>query len=224
MTDDSRSGDREIERTMRLLAHDLRNPLAAILANAEILRSMVDGDEPREIATEIKEAGEVMRGVLADLTDSFRLEAGTLPLSIEPARLEPIASSVVLAHDAALSGRGIAASVDIPASEARLCDGKLLARVLAILVDAALRGCPSGGSVRMAATAEGLAVLDSGRAVRVADADLLDRFPGQHRDRPLRPLSLSLAAHAMRAMGGSLASRATDEGTQRWVLTLRAVP
>ena len=81
----------EIERMrtefLSLVSHELRTPLAAIKGSvATVLDATqaVDPAELREFLRVIDEQANHMRGLIADLLDAGRLDAGTLSVSPEP--------------------------------------------------------------------------------------------------------------------------------------------
>jgi signal transduction histidine kinase/CheY-like chemotaxis protein len=68
------------------MSHELRTPLNAVLGFAQLLRmdrSQVFGEEQRHRVKLIEKAGQHLLSMLGDVMDLSRIEAGSLPLSIE---------------------------------------------------------------------------------------------------------------------------------------------
>ena len=86
---------REREDILRAVSHDLRNPLAVILGQAQLLRRTLersghDGKEQAS-ATAIIAASQRMDAMIQDLVDAARAEAGQLSLRREAINLRPFA-------------------------------------------------------------------------------------------------------------------------------------
>jgi signal transduction histidine kinase len=64
------------DETLRIVAHDLRNPLNTIIIEAELLKMQVKGTE--ESVASIHSSAVRMSRMIEDLLDVARLEAGVL--------------------------------------------------------------------------------------------------------------------------------------------------
>jgi signal transduction histidine kinase len=84
-----------------ILAHDLRNPLAAVLMNARLLRN-AEGERERTIATRIIASGERMTRMIDQILDWSRVRsaAGHVQLVRSDCDLAKIAEQVVGEHQA----------------------------------------------------------------------------------------------------------------------------
>ena len=98
----------EIERMrtefLGLVSHELRTPLAAIKGSAVTLLeepARLDPAEMREFFRVIVEQADQMRGLIADLLDSGRIDSGTLSVTPEPTA---VADLIEGARSAFLSG------------------------------------------------------------------------------------------------------------------------
>lgn len=63
-----------------IVSHELRTPVSAILAGAHVLRDGTLPDQREETADLIIDAGRLMTGMLSDLLDHSKMEAGAMPL------------------------------------------------------------------------------------------------------------------------------------------------
>jgi signal transduction histidine kinase len=156
------------DRVLSVVAHDLRNPLAAIAMDAEMVRCLLSEEEHAdqyEGVARIERIAHRMHGMIEDLLDVSRLERGTFavrPAPCEPrdvlAEAEGMLQPLARAKGVALVFEGPAELPTIPADSGRVM------QVLSNLVGNALDFTPAGGSVRVSWEPD-----DSGLTVRVAD-------------------------------------------------------
>ena len=151
------------------LAHDLKNPLAAVLSNLSFLQGSDRDADEREALDESLFAAARLDRMLDDVVALTRIRAG---------ELEPAPSSVdlaALANDLAgrlalLRGNRV---LQIDVVEARLLtDEALLRRVLINLLEHCLRHTPSKGAVLLRSGRDG-----AGLVLRVVDGGS-PFFPG----------------------------------------------
>jgi two-component system, sensor histidine kinase and response regulator len=91
-----------------LLAHDLRNPLSAILASAQLLHHRTEDRHAREAAARILSSGKHMSRLIEDMLDLARARlAGGIVLKREAADFRALLERVVREHQAAAPGRVI---------------------------------------------------------------------------------------------------------------------
>jgi two-component system, sensor histidine kinase and response regulator len=91
-----------------LLAHDLRNPLSAILASAQLLHRRTSDQHAQEAAARILASGKHMSRLIEDMLDLARARlAGGIVVKREPADLEELVERVVREHQAAAPARVI---------------------------------------------------------------------------------------------------------------------
>jgi signal transduction histidine kinase len=133
------------------VSHDLRTPLAGLRAMAEALEDGVP-DDPAAYYKQIGAEVERLTGMVDDLFDLSRIQAGVIVPTTEPIDMADLVSDVVAAltplaasRDVALRG-GNAAHVMVPAS------GAELGRAVSNLVVNAIRHTPPGGRVEIAVT------------------------------------------------------------------------
>lgn len=80
-----------------MLSHDLRAPLSAITASAELLTLVEDVEEQRILVSRIQSSAERMTRLIADLLDLTRMQlGGGIPIVRTPTDLQPIGREVVL--------------------------------------------------------------------------------------------------------------------------------
>jgi signal transduction histidine kinase len=162
-------------------SHELRNPLAIIRTNADVALADPDAspDELRQTIATVKRAGDRMSLLVDDLLALARRQQPTLehePVDLGAAVAEASDDFVVPAEtrDIVLD-RAIAPGVVVTG------DREALKRVVANLLDNAVRLAPAGSRIRLATGSEGnrawIAVADEGPGISPDDQQhVFDRF------------------------------------------------
>jgi PAS domain S-box-containing protein len=155
-----KSGELEIHRAVQVrdrvlgvVAHDLRNPLAAILAQSQaLLRQAQPGRTDGKAIELIARAAARMNRLIQDLLDVTRIESGKLPLdrtSLAPASLT--ADAVDLQRVLAVSG-SLDLRLELPDNLPEVwADRDRLLQVLENLIGNAIKFTGSGGSITVGA-------------------------------------------------------------------------
>jgi signal transduction histidine kinase len=142
---------REQEAFLEAVAHDLKNPLAALRAQAQLLgRRLRGGRAPdptwlRELAGSVEQATRRMEAQLGELQDAMRLRAGHL-LELQPVPTDLVALVRAAASDAETPTHRIALVGEDAALVGRW-DPLRLRRVLDNLLSNAVKYSPEGGSI-----------------------------------------------------------------------------
>ena len=186
------------------LSHELKNPVAAIRASAEVL---VDGaiDEPEEAArflARIREATSRIEALLGELLGLARLEAR----GIEEAALVDLTG---VAREVTERARERGASVTIEGASAEVKgDRAWLARLIENLVDNAVVHGKSEGAIRVVITSRGgdvlLRVSSSGAVSEGVRKRLFRRFVTTRPDKGGTGLGLAIVRAVAEAHGGSV--------------------
>jgi two-component system sensor histidine kinase MtrB len=188
------------------VAHELRTPLAALVAEASILREHLD-----ELPVESRRTGELLvadvgrlRTLVDDLMEVSRFDAGAEQIASEPVDLGGLVRSVAAA-------RLPDASLDLPDAPLIIeTDPRRLERILGNLLDNAREHAPGAQVVvTLAAGADeiALAVADRGPGVPPDRLDgIFERFykadPSRHGGSS--GLGLAIAAEHAALLGGYL--------------------
>lgn len=202
--------DRSREDRRALLAdvtHELRTPLQVIAGSTE---AMLDGVHPRDDAhlAPILAETEVMNRLLDDLRTISLAEAGVLPLHREETDIRRLIADVAASHAPAARAAGISlTAADGPPLLADV-DPIRIHEVVANLVTNALRHTPAGGSVALAARADGgwleIVVADTGEGIDPAALDrVFDRYQ-RRGDSGGSGLGLTIARDLVAAHGGTI--------------------
>ncbi|MCX4776252.1 sensor histidine kinase [Streptomyces sp. NBC_01264] len=229
-----KAADRLRTALLRAVSHDLRTPLAGALAAVSSLRDP-DVEFSAEDRAELLDSAEVslnrLNRLVENLLDLSRLQAGALALDLRATTLEEVLPLALDSLDPS-PGQGPAIDVqNLEAVPALLADPPLLERVLANLVDNAVRHAPADRPVLVTASA-----LAGQVEVRIAD-----HGPGiaaDDRERAFEPfqrlgdrdntaglgLGLALARGLTEAMDGTLTPEDTPGGGLTMVLSLPVAP
>jgi signal transduction histidine kinase len=171
--------EQELEQALRareelaaIVSHDLRAPLAAVSAAAASLLEEDEGATP-EVTVIARNASRMGR-MVQDLLDFSSLEAGRLPMALEPHKIGPLVRAAV--DDARTLARKKKLVYDGPLPERDatvLVDPERIHSVLDNLIGNALKFAPEGGriTVRVAADAESVnvSVADDGPGIAADD-------------------------------------------------------
>ena len=165
----------ELERSraefLGLVSHELRAPLAAIKGSAATARGasrILDPAEVRQFFRIIEEHADQIDGLVGDLLDAGRIEAGMLSVDPEPSE---VAALVDQARNTFLSGGGRhTLQIDLPPDLPRvMVERQRIVQVLNNLFSNAARHSPESSPIRVAAERDGvfvaLSVSDEGRGV-----------------------------------------------------------
>jgi two-component system sensor histidine kinase KdpD len=165
---------------LQAVSHDLRTPLASIKASVTSLRQPEiawSEDDTAEFLRTIDEETDRLTNLVENLLDMSRINAGVLSPTVRPLALE----EVVPAALASLGDRAARVDTDVSESLPRvLADPALLERVVANIIDNAVRLSPPDKRVRVAAGAY------DGRI----DLRVIDQGPGiprEQRDHVFQP-------------------------------------
>jgi signal transduction histidine kinase len=148
------------------LSHELKNPIAAIRAAAEVLEEGA-ADRPEtahRFAARIRESAARLQSLTQDLLSLARLEARGLEEQREVVQLEGLLGEVVESHRAAAAAAGVALQLSAKGAHRTRGDAPWLRRAFDNLVANALQHTPRGGRVVVS-------IEERGSAVRVAVAD-----------------------------------------------------
>lgn len=141
-----------------ILVHDLRNPLAGLLANLKLLEFEALTPEMQESVDGATASADRLKALVDDLLEVRGLEAGVLRAVRAPTALRPLIEAVVRELAPAATAQGVSLAVDAVDDVTAELDADLVRRAVANLVVNALRYAPDGDTVRVGATADATAV------------------------------------------------------------------
>ncbi len=86
--DEARKATKAKSRFIANVTHELRTPLNALIGMSDLLTEMDLADEPREAAQIVSESAKGLLGLVNDVLDFAKIEAGKLELNNQPFHLE----------------------------------------------------------------------------------------------------------------------------------------
>ena len=215
----------ELRRSLlSAVSHDLRTPLAAAKAAVSSLRSDdVDfsAEDTSELLATIEESIDQLTALVGNLLDSSRLAAGVIAPNLQSVYLEETVQRALVGISKHSTGfRSVALDrVKVEVDDAvAMADAGLLERVLANVIDNALRYAPDS-PVRVTASTVGgrvlIAVIDEGPGIPRGTAEQLfapfQRLGDQDNTTGVG-LGLSVAKGFVDAMGGTIQATDTPGG------------
>jgi signal transduction histidine kinase len=254
---DARDRERALEASRRELvawiSHDLRTPLAGIRATAEALSDglVTDAETTARYHGQMLADAERLTGMVDDLFELARLQAGALELTLEKVSLSDIVSDAVAAVDPIARARRVTVAGSTLDAVYVDADAAQVSRALINLLVNAIRHTPDDGTVEVRVErdgvpgGDGLDSADDARAiVAVADrcggiaaADLprvfdlgfrgeTARTPGAGGDHPHQPrvrsgIGLAIVRGIVEAHGGEVTVHNQHDGC-RFVVALPA--
>jgi signal transduction histidine kinase len=186
MAHDLAGVDRQRRELVANVSHELRTPLAALRA---VLENVVDGvvpDDPAVLATALAQA-ERMSGLVEDLLDLARVDAGRAPLETRPVDVAALLADAVA--EAESLGRGVSYDVRVLGELTVTADPDRLHQLVANLLDNASRHSPAGGTVVVLAERR-----DARWVLEVRDAG--PGVPPEARERVFEPFGTFAASGA----------------------------
>jgi two-component system cell cycle sensor histidine kinase PleC len=135
------------------LSHDIRTPLNHIIGFAELMRHQTYGPlgdaRYSDYVQSIKTSGEHLLASFATILDLAELESGQKPLRSEPVDIDDLLDSVIQRFRAQASRAGVLFVLGEPSAAVVRGDRLGLSRMVANIVENALRFTPSGGRVTL---------------------------------------------------------------------------
>ena len=218
----------ELERLraefLGMVSHELRTPLAAIKGSVAAVRGAAPALPQAEVDQFLRivdTQADHMQGLIGNLLDAGRIEAGTLSVAPEPSE---VAVLVDLARSTFLNGGARhAVAIDLPAELPWvMADRQRIVQVLTNLLTNAARNSPESSPIRVEAARDGahvaVSVSDEGRGV---PPEMLGRLFAKHAaftgggPRQGAGLGLAICKGLVEAHGGRI--RAESEGLGRGV-------
>jgi len=225
----------ELRRSLlSAVSHDLRTPLAAAKAAVSSLRSddvRFSADDVAELLATIEESIDQLTALVDNLLDSSRLAAGAVHPELKRVYLEEVVQRALLSIGRGTTGFGGAGldRVKVEVDDAvALADAGLLERVLANLIDNALRYAPSSIVRVNAGTIADrvlINVVDEGPGLpRGSEDRMFEAFQrlGDQDTRSGVGLGLSVVRGFVEAMGGTVTATDTPGGGLTVVVDLAA--
>ncbi|MGZ8196850.1 MAG: hybrid sensor histidine kinase/response regulator [Burkholderiales bacterium] len=162
------AGERRKNHFLATLAHELRNPLAAIRNSSALLRTFPSADPAFDRVREVIERqSRNLEHLVDDLLDSARITAGKITLVTSYVGVAGVINEAVETVQHQLAARGHELSVSLPPQATSIYGDKLrLVQIFVNLLTNAIKYTPEGGRIDIQATSDAnevtIAVTDTG--------------------------------------------------------------
>jgi signal transduction histidine kinase len=218
------------------MSHELRTPLNAIIGYTSLILSNIYGEIPdkvREPLDRVRLSSRHLLGLINDVLDLAKIEAGRLTLSIADFSIKQVVQSVMTAMEPLAAEKKLPLRASVPAElPAARGDARRINQVLLNLVANAIKFTDAGEVAVRVSLAEGeflLSVTDTGPGIAEAEQDkIFEEFQqAGNSNAPLKGgtgLGLSIALKIVEAHGGRMGvESAPGKGSTFWfTLPMRA--
>ena len=154
------------------MSHELRTPLNAILGYTELIVDRIYGDVPEkilEIMSRVQRSSRHLLGLINDVLDMSKIEAGQLQLSLKEYSFTDTVYTVVAAMESLVAEKSLCLTVDVDADlPLGFGDDRRLAQVLLNLLGNAVKFTDHGGVTVGAKKSDGqflVSVADTGPGI-----------------------------------------------------------
>lgn len=228
---------REVEQRrqdmVNMLIHDLKAPLATILASMELLATdygeTMDAQQ-REVVRVADQSAQHMLQLIASLLEVRRLEDGRVPIYLQPLDMATLLKKLVEQARLLADQKEVDLRLELPHAEVwAFADASLTSRIVVNLLDNAIKFTPEGGQVVVTCQAgKGeltVSVADDGPGIPQAQQDLIfDTFTQVRREAPIQQasvgLGLALCKLAVEAQDGRIWVESEPGGETLFKFTL----
>ena len=158
------------------MSHELRKPMNAILGYTELILDNIYGEpteKMRGVLTRVQSNGKHLLGLINDVLDLSKIEAGQLTLSLADYSVKDIVHNVFSSVESLAKNKKLALTIDLPPKlPAAHGDERRLSQVLLNLVGNSIKFTDKGEVAIKAEAANGsftLSVRDTGPGIAEAD-------------------------------------------------------
>ena len=221
--------NREKSEFLSRMSHELRTPLNAVMGFGQLLDEADMGPEEKDSVSQIIAAGQHLLGLVDEVLDIGRIDAGELALSLEPVRVGDIVREAMSLLRPLADERRVELNADISASPLRvMADRRRLKQVVINLLSNAIKYNREAGTVTIGCIDgddgwQRIEVTDTGPGIAPENVDRLfapfDRIGAeQNSDVEGAGLGLALSRRLVEAMSGKLGLRSeVGVGSTFWV-------
>lgn len=167
--------DQYKSEVLRIVAHDLRSPVAAIRSLADLVAERHPDDaETAEFSAMISRSADSVLGMVSNLLDAAALEEGRMAPALRPLDLRPLLTDLARLHEAQVRAKHQRIELRLEGDLTCTGDPQLLTTAVANLLSNASKFSPEGSCVRLRAGRHSageivLAVQDEGPGLTAED-------------------------------------------------------
>ena len=217
---EAESAVRARDEVLKVVSHDLRNPLGMIKLSASWMRQSAPAQLQEELSA-ILLATERMERLIRDLIDAARLERGQLPVNLAPLSPSEILDEAVASHRPAAAEKNMQLHLHKPSELPRImADRDRLLQVFGNLLGNAIKFSPPRSRVTLRAQAEEghveFEVADQGAGISPSD---LPHIFDRHYQAPGTAhlgtgLGLAISKGIVESHGGRMWVTSSSEGAR----------
>jgi two-component system CheB/CheR fusion protein len=217
------------------MSHEIRTPLNSVLGFAQLGLQQVDVDQPllKEFFSRISDSGRLLLGVVSDILDFAKLDAGQLRLEQLPVSPRDIVGETVRLFEEAAQRKSIALRAQCASNLPHRClsDPLRMSQILVNLVSNAVKFTEHGG-VEVDARRDGHQVVFSVKDTGIGiDAETAERLymPFEQADPSVTRryggsgLGLAITARLVAMMGGTIHVQSERGAGSQFVVRLPCV-
>ena len=198
------------------MSHELRTPLNAILGYTELIVDRIYGEVPEkllEVLDRIQSSGRHLLGLINDVLDLSKIEAGQLTLALSEYSFNEVVQSVVSAVGSLAAEKGLPLKVDVARGlPVGLGDERRIAQVLLNLVGNAIKFTDAGEVAVRVENSGGVflvSVKDTGPGIKQEDCQrIFEEFQqsdaSSSRSKTGTGLGLAIAKRIVELHGGRI--------------------
>ena len=198
------------------MSHELRTPMNAIIGYTELIADGIYGAVPepmRDVLTRVDASGRHLLGLINDVLDLSKIEAGQLRLTLAEYSMKEVVESVLAATEPLAAGKRLKLVVELPPDlPTGRGDQQRLAQVLLNLVGNAIKFTDEGHVAVRVGAAAGMFVIsvsDTGPGIGLADQERIFEEFQQADTSHTRPkggtgLGLAIARRIVTMHGGRI--------------------
>ncbi len=211
------------------MSHELRTPLNAILGYTELIVDNIYGQLPdriREILERVQKNGRHLLGLINDVLDLSKIEAGQLTLSLADYSIQDVVYSVLSAAESLAAAKDLRLNVSLPPDlPPGKGDERRITQVLLNLVGNAIKFTEAGEirvDVKAAGGAYSVLVHDTGPGISASEQEkIFEEFhqadTSSTRKKGGTGLGLSIARRIIEMHGGRIAvDSVVGQGSTFW--------
>jgi len=211
------------------MSHELRTPMNAILGYTELVLDQIYGDVPekiRDVLERVQNSGRHLLGLINDVLDLSKIEAGQLTLSLTDYSLKEVVQTVFTAVESLAAEKKLALRVAVPSDlPPGRGDERRLTQVLLNLVGNAIKFTDAGEVGVEVAAQDGafrVSVSDTGPGIAPADQErIFEEFQqadsSSTRKKGGTGLGLSIARRIIELHGGRIGVESSlGKGSTFW--------
>jgi len=220
MAEELREVEEHKQQFFSQISHELRNPLTAIRASAQLLlmrpADLLDA-KGRHWVQSIDTSVDRLLSLVTRILDLNRLRAGVFPLELHRIELDKVVARAIDVLGAQAEQQGVILDSKSTGQDfAITADEEGLTQIILNLTGNAIKFTPSGGSVRVEVTDAGtyleLIVRDNGPGIPAVDIHrVFEPYQQAHQGRKGSGLGLAIVKELVSAHGGTIAVE-SEEG------------